>query len=242
MINRYELIEKAQQALQRINANKQSKLLTESKDNFHSNYLTAIKQDLTKLAFEEYDENVMHNKSTIDSYYFKILTENAPSEYVAEIQTIINNLYDTSKKIYEQINIKPKSHGFDLKNALNESEAILEKQAKNYINNYFKENYYALDKEQRVDRFYSKVKPIAEQLVLENHMNEEEALKFGFKTILVENLISKICFPNNVREYIEECLHDQSFAEMFEQQVLQDNWDSFNKQVYNLSKIVAYLI
>ena len=242
MINRYELIEKAQQALQRINTNKQAQLLTESKAYDRFSYLNAVKQDLTKMAFEEYDESVMHNKSTVDSYYFKILTENSPVEHVAEIQTVINNLYNTTKKIYEQINIKPKSHGFDLKNALNESEDILENQAKSYINNYFKENYYALNKEQRVEKFYPKVKPIAEQLVLENHMNEEEALKFAFKTILAENLITKICFPNNIREYVEECLQDESYAEMFEQQVLQDNWDSFNRQTHNLSKIVAYLI
>lgn len=242
MINRNELVEKAQQALQRINANKKAQLLNESKDTFNTNYLTAIKKDLTKLAFEEYDESIMHNKSTIDSYYFKILTENSPIEHSGNIQQIINNLYNTTKTIYEQINIKPRSHGFDLKNALNDSETILENQAKNYINNYFKENYYALNKEERVDKFYTKVKPIAEQLVLENQVNEEDALKFGFKTILVENLITKICFPNTIREYIEECLQDQSFAEMFEQQVLQENWDIFNKQVHNLSKIIAFLI
>ena len=135
MINRNELVEKAQQALQRINANKKAQLLNESKDTFNTNYLTAIKKDLTKLAFEEYDESVMHNKSTIDSYYFKILTENSPIEHSGNIQQIINNLYNTTKTIYEQINIKPRSHGFDLKNALNDSETVLENQAKNYINN-----------------------------------------------------------------------------------------------------------
>ena len=105
-----------EQALQRINANKKAQLLNESKDTFNTNYLTAIKKDLTKLAFEEYDESVISmqfndedklisdldffiliknlsydERITLTLYYLENLTTKQISEILKEPESTIRN-------------------------------------------------------------------------------------------------------------------------------------------------------
>lgn len=243
MINRYELASKAHSALQRLRSNKATELLNENSTSLSSEeYVSAAKKDLTKLAFEEYDESVFNTKAAIDSYYFKKLTSNCPNQHITELETILAKLYDTTKTIYEQINVKPRTYCFNIQTALNSSDEVLENQAKGYINSYLNDNYYKLSSDQRSETFFPKVRPIAESLIINNQLNEKEALEFASKTVLIENLITKICFPTVIETYIEETLHDPSYSELFEQGVLQETWDSFKNQVHKFSKIVSMLV
>ena len=237
-INQFQLAAQAQLGLNKYRASKREDAITENtEDSFKY-----TKADYAKMAFEEYDETVFETKSTLDSYYFKRLIKNIPDEYLNESVEIISNLYDTVKNIYEHINVKPKTYGFNISNSLNNSEQILEDQAQSYINAFLKDNYYNLTAQQRQEKYFPKIKPIAESLVLENQLDETQALEFASKVVLMEDLINRICFPLTVQSFIEDSLHDASYAQIFEQEDLQNLWDSFHKQSYNFAKIVSMLV
>lgn len=240
MFDRLQLASKAQEALQRINANKAQTLKESNLNDINS--FKNNKANLVKAAFEEYDESDFTNKTTIDSYFFKNLISNIPSQNLEGMVEVISQLYDNSQSIYEHINVKPRTYGFNLQTALNSSEEVLENQAKNYINGFLKDNYYKLTTEQRQEKFFPKIKPIAESLILENQLNETEALEYASKVVLMEELISHIVFPSAVQSYIEESLQDASYAEVFEAEELQEKWDLFKNQVYNVAKIVSMIV
>lgn len=235
-IDQFQLAAQAQLGLNKLRNNKQQEI-TESENSF--NY---TKADYARMSFEEYDESVFDTKSTLDSYYFKRLIKNIPEENLNESIQIISNLYDTVKQIYEHVNIKPKTYGFNISNSLNGSEEKLEEQAQNYINNFLKDNYYNLTAQQRQEKYFPKIKPIAESLVIENQLDENQALEFASKVVLMEDLINRICFPLTAQAFIEESLHDASYAQIFEQDALQELWDSFHKQSHNFAKVVSMLV
>lgn len=232
-----QLAAQAQLGLQKLRSNKNQILLENETPKFEYN-----KADYTKMAFEEYDESAFDTKSTLDSYYFKRLIKNLPEEHLNEGIQLVSNLYDTVKQIYEHINVKPKTYGFNLTNSLNNSDEVLEDQAQSYINSFLKDNYYNLTSEQRQDKYFPKIKALAESLVIENQLNENNAVEYASKVILMEDLISRICFPLTVQSLITESLHDEAYGKLFEQQALQDLWDKFNGQVHSFSKVVSMLV
>ena len=236
-IDPFQLAAQAQLGLNKIKNNKTQEILENQAPSF--NY---TKADYSRMAFEEFDENAFNNKSTLDSYFFKRLIKNIPNENINEGIQIVSNLYDKVKQIYEYINVKPKTYGFNINTSLNNSEETLEEQAQSYINGFLKDNYYNLTAEQREQKYFPKIKPIAESLVLENNLDDKAALEFASKVVLLEDLINRICFPLTIQSLIDESLHDVSYAQIFEQQPLQDLWESFQDQSFKFAKVVAMLI
>lgn len=236
-IDPFQLAAQAQLGLNKIKQNKQQELLENQAPSF--NY---TKADYARMSFDEFDEHSFDNKSTLDSYYFKHLIKNIPEEHLEETIQIISNLYDKVKQIYEHVNVKPKTYGFNLTTSLNNSEETLEEQAQSYINGFLRDNYYNLTSDQREQKFFPRIKPIAESLVLENSLNEKNALEFASKVVLMEDLINRICFPLTIQSLIDESLHDPNYGKIFEQESLQKLWDEFNDQSFKFAKVVSMLV
>ena len=233
MFNRYELAAKSQAALQRL---KNSQPIEES--NQHS----YTKPDYARIAFEEFDENSFDIKLKLDNYYYKTFLGKLPAEHLAETVQIISNMADTIHSIYEHINIKPKTYGFELSTGLNNSEEILESKAQKYINDYLRDNYYALTTEQREVKFLNRVKPIAEQVIIENSMEPEAALEYSTKIILINELLDRIAFPITIQSIINESLHDEAYAEIFEQDKLNELWETYKLQSYNFARLISLIV
>ena len=149
---------------------------------------------------------------------------------------------DTIHSIYEHINIKPKTYGFELSTGLNNSEEILESKAQKYINDYLRDNYYALTTEQREVKFLNRVKPIAEQVIIENSMEPEAALEYSTKIILINELLDRIAFPITIQSIINESLHDEAYAEIFEQDKLNELWETYKLQSYNFARLISLIV
>lgn len=236
-IDPFQLAAQAQLGLNKLKASKEQNILENQIPSF--NY---TKADYARMSFEEFDENIFENKSTLDSYFFKQMLKNIPEENLNETIQIVSNLYDKVKQIYEYINVKPKTYGFNINTGLNNSEETLEEQAQTYINGFLRDNYYNLTSQQREDRYFPKIKPIAESLVLENKLDDKSALEFASKVVLMEDLINRICFPLTIQSLIEESLHDASYAKIFEQEALQNLWESFQEQAFRFAKVVSMVV
>lgn len=238
MYNPFELAAKAQAALQKINSNKQQ-VLQEQDD---SAFFKRTKADYARMAFEEFDESDFDTKSKLDAYFFKNMVRNIPEEHLQDTVQIVNNLYENVESIYKYVNVKPKTYGFNLSSSLNNSDEVLESQAQGYINTFLKDNYYNMTSSQREEKYFPKIKPLAESLVIENSLNETEALEYASKVVLMEDLIRRICFPLTIQSFIEETIQDDAYAELFEKEGLVNLWDSFNTKIHNLAKLVSMLV
>lgn len=232
--NRFELAAKAQVALQKINNNK---MIQET-----ANQAPIGKPDYTKIQFEEFDENVFDMKLKLDSYFYKNMLKELPAENLAETVQIISDMNQTVHDIYEHINIKPKTYGFNLTTSFNNSEEILESQAQKYMNDYLRDNYYMLTTEQRSEKYFNKIKPIAEGIIIENEVDENTALEYASKVVLMENIIHRICFPLTIQSVIQESLDDESYGEIFEQDQLNNLWETYKTQSYNFARLVSLLV
>lgn len=234
--DRYALAGAATVALNRIRSNKEQ-LLQENTIPSRN-----IKSDFAKMIFEEYDEKSFEHKVKIDSIFYKTLLKNIEENYLDDVRTIVTDYLNTVKEIYEHVNIKPKVYGFNINTALNDSDKILEESANRMINDYINQQYYSLNSEQRENRYFSAVKPIASDIILKEHIDETEALQFGTKAIVLKNFLEKVSFPMTVKNRIEEDMIDENYGKIFDQDKLRNLWDLFQEQTMNLAKIMAALV
>lgn len=197
--------------------------------------------DFSRQIFEEYDDNAFENKVKLDSTFYRLLLNRLDEQYTEPVQTILTRLLETVKEIYEHVNVKPKLYGFT-QSSLNESDEVLENTGLRIINDFINQNYYSLTSKQREKQYLESVKPIATGVILEDGVNEEEAVRFATKTIVMQNLLEKINFPMSIKYKVEELLSDDNYAEIFEQNRLREIWDQFQDQSYDIARIVATVI
>ncbi len=228
--NRIKLASTAQGALQRINDN--NKVVEENID---------YKRHFQKQIFEEYHDDFFENKIKLDTMFYKVMFENLNEEYKDSINHLLANMLTTTKQLYEHLNIKPKLYGFQ-ENSLNESDDFLYNSAKRIINEFINNNYYSLTQEQRENKYLSSVRQIAGDIIISESVNEEEAIVFGTKTIIMHQLIEHINFPLAIRSNVEDLLSDENYGKIFEQNKLGEIWELFQEQSYDISKILATII
>lgn len=231
--NRLELTAQAMGALQRLRSNQK---LDESA------VQSRRKPDYSLLVFEEYDDESFANKCKIDSLLYKSMLRNLNQEHSDSLREILTQLMETTQSIYRHINIKPAVYGFNNISIFNESDEVLEETALRLINEFVDNQYYSLSKEEREKKYMVGVKAIAETYVLEHQVDSDESVRFATKTLVMEEFIKRINFPLNVRNKIYELIEDEEYGRIFNQDVLREHWESFEKQCHNLSKIVAATI
>ena len=231
--NRYKLAGDATLALNRIRQNKAS-VITES--------TRTPKTDFNRMIFEEYDEKFFEHKVKLDSIFYKSFFKNLEESHVSDVRNILTNYFDTVRQIYEHVNIKPRVYGFNINTALNDSDKILEESATRMINDFINQQYYSLDSEQREQKYFTAVKPIASEVILKEHVDENEAVQFGTKSVVIKDFLERISFPMTVRNRIEEDMIDEGYGKIFDQDKLRTLWDTFQEQTMDLAKIIAVLV
>lgn len=233
--DRFKMAGVAVAALQRIRNNRETSIR-------ESNAMRTPKSDFSRMIFEEYDEKSFAEKVKVDSIFYRTMLKNMNESEVDGVRQILTNYFDTVRQIYEHINIKPRVYGFNLASAFNESDAILEESATRMLNDFVNQQYYSLSSEERESRYFPAVKGIASDVILKEHVSEEEAVEFGSKSVVLKEFIERISFPLVVKTKIEEDLIDENYGKIFDQSRLKDLWNTFQDQATGLSKIVAAVV
>jgi len=189
--------------------------------------------------FEEYTSEIFENKMKIDLLYMDQLLQKLDNQQISEVEKLIGSIYKDVKPIYEIMNVKPEIYGKNINEALiNESTELISTHLSKNINSFLAKNYYDLPKEKKESLYYEKVKEESINLINENY-NPKEIIEYSMKKCLMKDLVENICFPFSVRCRLDYLLEDDAFGDIFDQEALQNHYDSFHNKLKNLSRIVA---
>jgi len=234
--NQFELAEQSLAALNKLQQNKQA-LLQEQEEKRR-----LPKVNYAKFVFEEYDDDSFETKVKMDASYYDILLSKLGEPQQEAVQTILGSMLATVKGIYETINVKPKIYGLQRLNGLNESKNNISQSASRIISDFITRNYYKLTQEERENKYMGRVKHTSKDLILTEGIDPAEAVSFALRSAVIEELLEHINFPMTVKNEIETSLTSTEYAQMFDPQVLNDQWDKYQEQALNFSKIVSAIL
>jgi len=227
-----EIMMESRKALEKIK-NKKTKTFQDTMQEHWSTY------DKGRAYFEEYTIEVFESKMKIDLLYMDQLLQKLDNQQISEVEKLISTVYRDVKEIYEIMNIKPEIYGKNITEELiNESTENVHNYLSKNIHSFLAKNYYDLLPEKREKIYYERVKEDSSQLINENH-SPKEVVEYSMKKCLMEDFVKNICFPFSVSCRLEYLLEDEAFGDVFDQESLQEYYDSFNKKLNNLSKIIA---
>lgn len=231
-----QLMELARTTLQREKVlkkiNQKQSPLMEISDSF-------ARADYGKDLYEPYDKNIFEAKLTIDMMYYKQLLENLDQSNSSNVQKLLVNTYRLVKDIYEFVNIKPEIYGKNittkiLELSIDEASSKLSEVLTESINTLF----YNLTPEQRISQYSDKAVPLAKKLIIENN-DVDDSLQFSIKSVVIENLLTKIAFPFLAWGRVKYLSESEDFGKVFDQEKLFELVETFEKQVSVLAKYVA---
>lgn len=189
--------------------------------------------------FEEYTSEIFESKMKVDLLYIDQLLQKLDNQQISEVEKLIGTVYKDVKEIYEIMNVKPEIYGRNVnENIINESTEVMHNQLSKNIHSFLASNYYDLPIEKREKIYYERVKEDSSELINENH-NPKEVVTYSMKKCLMEDFVKNVCFPFSVRSRLNYLLEDAAFGDIFDQESLQEHYDSFNKKIKSLSKIIA---
>ena len=224
---------KALEALQRIksraNQKSEADLLHEAKQNY----------DHSRQVFEEYSDKGFQKKVEMDTYiYNQFVKKLEDDESVASIHEHVAMLLSTMRAIYEHINIEPKIYGFKkLDNNSSESELMTE--SNRIIFEHLDRNYYNLTTQERNQKYRDYVVGTSYQVTINENIDVDNSVEHVYKAAVINTLIENINFPFTIKSKIEELLESQMYKEVFDADTLQQLWEDFQDQSFNLSRILS---
>lgn len=236
-IQENELMCEAKQALQKLDNERNSKkdLLVEFQNNWK-------KYDKGRVYFEEYTPESFQSKIKVDLLYMDQLLQKLDNDQIHEVEKLISSLYKDVKELYEFINIKPEIYGKNITEQLitenNEKiKGLLSKNIYNYLSNHF----YDLPVERRESLYFERTKEDSKTLISEGQ-DAKTAVEFSIKKCLMEDLVRNICFPAVIRTRLNYILEDEAFGDLFDQDALHELYNSYDKKLNNLSKVIAVCV
>lgn len=234
--NQFDLAEKSLSALNKLKSNKEA-LLQESEE---KSKLPNV--NYAKFVFEEYDDDSFEDKVKLDTAYYDVLLGKLGDEQQEAVQTILGQMLNTVKDIYETVNVKPKIYGLQRLKGLNESKTNIHQSASRIISDFITRNYYKLTQEEREERYMSRVKDTSKDLIINEGIEPSEAVEFALRSAVIEELLEHINFPMTVKNEIETSLTSDKYAKMFNPTVLKEQWDKYQHQASNFSNIVSAIL
>lgn len=229
--DRYKIAEIATAALQKMN-----------KATIQETNPDMVKYDFSRLIFEDYDDDSFDDKLKVDNIFYNCLLKGLKTELHEGVDTVIQNMTNVTKQIYEHLNIKPRIYGFHSTSIFNESDDILEKNALRFINDYVNDNYYKLTTEQREKKYIDAIKELATENIINDKLEASDAVDYATKTCVIKDFITRVNFPVIVRDKLEETINDVEYGKIFDQDHLKNLYESFQLQCLGLSKIIAAII
>lgn len=195
--------------------------------------------------FEEYDDDSFKKKIHSDTLFYNYLIKEIDSKHDNSLYAIFDELNKTVSNIYKLVNIKPEIYNLSEDEILNESENALEYKVKNIIVGYIKNNYYNMSPSDRHKKYFNETSVITKNILLsesDKNVPLDEITNFALKSTIIKSLMKKISFPVFSEAYINKLLISESYASMFNQNKLKNEWDKFDTQIGDISKIIATAI
>lgn len=230
-----QLSSKAFDALRRIKTSK----IEES--NTTSNKTSKIAKKKYNLVINEFDKDKFITKTKFDSYIYETLLEGFNDNQKENIATIVNDIENTIKQIYEFLNIEPRIVGF--KNMdVNDSESKLLTEAKSIVNTFVNKEYYSLTNQERTVKYKPAAVQMAYDLVVQENLDPNEAIEHSYKSLVIENLIDNIHFPFIIKHKLNEVFEDELYNEFFDVTELHELHDNYIEKRNQLARLVATVI
>jgi len=231
-----ELIVESNATLNRIEKSKNYKkelyeTIQESKDRF----------DIGRHFYEEYNELKFKTKMNIDLLFIEQLIQKLEHEQCLQVESLLVNLYNNVRMIYEFINIEPEIFGKFDEQLLNESEEVIKNKLSKKIYSFLENKYYNLPVSKREQKYSQLIQPLSKELISEG-ATIEEAVEYSIKQCLMEDLISNICFPFTIKNRLDYLMENEAYGEIFDQDKLKSIYESFKNNLENISKITAVCV
>ena len=174
--------------------------------------------------------------------YLEQLFQKMDDQYSEPIHEALSKYFKNIREIYEFVNIKPEIYGVNIDfTILEESTEKKNEKMSNVIYEFLDRNFYSLSPEKRQDKYLENSKELSKKLISEG-TKPEEALEFSIKTLIMDDLITKIAFPFSVWSRIKYLTESADYGIVFDQGALINLVDSFEEKTNSLAKIVSTVI
>lgn len=235
-----DIMRQSREALNKINEHKNSKVnvLEEAQRVFKE-------KDMGRGLYHPFDQMTFEGKLRVDMMYYEQLFQKLDDNLHPKIEEIMTSLFTNVRKIYEFINIKPeiygKRYGVD-ESILDESIERSQRKLSKAIYSNLDYNFYRLNEQERKDRYYEKSKELIKELMQESKVEADDAIKFGIKVAVLENLLRSISFPSFAWARVTHLTESVNYGKVFDQNRLVGLVESFEKKIHNIARIVATVV
>lgn len=199
------------------------------------------KYDYSRKVFDEFETKDFETKVTLESNIYSSLLNNIEESEVEGMQQLIGDMLLTVRQIYEHINIKPTGTIFG-NITLESSDNDIEAQSKKIVADHFRREYFNLTQEELQNKYRSTVESMAYDVAIEENVEVADAINHSYKSIIFEDLLTKINFPLNARGRVEDLIQSKEYGEFFQQEELTNMYNKFKDQTRDLSRIFAAVI
>lgn len=200
--------------------------------------------DMGKGLYQPFDQIAFEGKLRVDMMYYDQLFQKLDESVHGKIEEVMKALFTNVRKIYEFINIRPEIYGKRLginETILDDSLERSQRKLSKAVYENLDLNFYRLNEEQRKERYYEACKETIKDLVNEG-TDPEEAIKFGVKVAVLENLLKSISFPGATWGRVSHLTESVNYGKVFEQNRLVGLVEAFEKKIYNIAKIIATVV
>jgi hypothetical protein len=189
--------------------------------------------------YEIYDPVIFEGKIRVDMMYYEQLFQKLEPEVKEKLQESMAHLFTNIRKIYECINIKPEIYGKGInEEIIDESIEHAQRKLSKAIYENLDKNFYRLNEEQRQSKYYEICKGTIKDLMAEG-MESDSAVSFSIKTAVIQELLKSIAFPFSAWTRTKHLMESVQYAKVFDQDRLINLVESFEKKIFNISKIIA---
>lgn len=232
-----DIMRQSREALNKIHENKASQVsvLEEAQRVFKE-------KDMGKGLYHPFDQVAFEGKLRVDMMYYDQLFQKLDENIHPKLEEVMTSLFTNVRKIYEFINIHPeiygKRHGVD-ETILDESIERSQRKLSKAIYANLDHNFYRLNEQERKDRYYAECKDLIKEVMQESKIDADDAIKFGIKVAVLENLLKSISFPTFAWARVKHLTESVNYGKVFDQNRLVGLVESFEKKIHNIARIVA---
>lgn len=231
-----DVMRKSREALNKIREHQDSQVdaITEAQR-------ISSEMDMGKGLYKPFDQLAFEGKLRVDMMYYDQLFQKLDESVHGKIEEVMTALFTNMRKIYEFINVKPEIYGKRMgidETILDDSLERSQRKLSKAIYENLDLNFYRLNEDERKERYYEICKETIKDLISDG-ANSEDAIKFGIKVAVLENLLKSISFPGATWARVTHLTESVNYGKMFDQNRLVGLVESFEKKIHNIARIIA---
>ena len=199
----------------------------------------AKEKDMGRGFYKPYDQIAFESKIRVDMMYYDQLFQKLDENVHPQIEGIMSALFTNVRKIYEFVNIVPEFYGKGINESIiDDSLEKAQRRLSKAIYENLDRNFYKLNENQRKDRYYESSKETISTLIADG-ADADDAIKFGVKVVVIENLLRNVSFPFGSWSRIQYFTDNVDYGRVFDHDKLVNLVETFEKKIHNLAKIIA---